>query len=120
MAIKIKQLVSRYFCPTHTNLRVVPYDKMERVLETLAPVEGKKGPILLASANNTRSERGEVSKFGYCWLCEDFVEGIRVTQHELVLRYMERPNFQSRRAGTRLFTPQNVERELVERREARG
>lgn len=85
---RLRVVVSgRHFCSTCAN-RVFPYDGMEK--QTEAPITmGGRGRVLLFSSNAYRAAHDE-AKIAYCWVCERFVETERVTQGDLIQRYLTR------------------------------
>lgn len=99
---KRRQLVGRHFCENCDN-RVLPYDSFER--DTEAPELGASGTrILLASANTAlaRTDPDNPSRIAWCFACKRWTETYRLTQGDLVQRYLNRRGveFRHRKGGT--------------------
>ncbi len=83
--MSVKRLYSRYYCTKDTRHRVYPYDIFDSATE--APITGKTGEaVLLRTLNSGLS----VTKWGWCWACEEFVQCQRRTQHQVMAEYYKR------------------------------
>lgn len=91
---KIARLSARYY--DNQNHRCFPYDGFESLTE--APEPGRKGPILLFSLNNKVKGMNPI-KWAWCFVCDEWVQATRRTQHQVMLDYVRRTNVQMRVDG---------------------
>lgn len=96
------KLHSRYFCNRVPSHRVFPYDSLEGQTEAPAIIAGDAA-VLLRSLNGRRDVKEAGIRYAYCWACGDWVQGIRKTQGDLLLDYLDRQGVTIRAEGrTRL------------------
>jgi hypothetical protein len=98
---------SRYYCPEHPHVRVMPYDSYEGLTESTflrkRPQRGGLTTVLLHTVNSKPSayieDWEDGHKLAYCWVCEEFVMAERRTQNEIIAMYLHRVNVSIRRVN---------------------